>query len=150
MLYLPHTHTRTHGCDCVCVFIICGFLVFPQFFAQRFEIQAVSHKLHLLGTFHFPLSFIPPFRSSLSLGHSNICILWGAEPSFNTLLAHYRSSIRFNAASLTASLTPPLRQSGSLAVCHCASPALWQCVSWSEMRPQRSPLPGRGRTRLCQ
>lgn len=113
---------------CVCVFIICGFLVFPQFFAQRFEIQAVSHKLHLLGTFHFPLSFIPPFRSSLSLGHSNICILWGAEPSFNTLLAHYRSSIRFNAASLTASLTPSLRQSGSLSLCQSSALAVCQLV----------------------
>lgn len=145
-LFAPHTHTQRCERVCVCVYNL-RFSLFSHS-SLRFEIQAVSHKLHLLGTFHFPLSSI-----RFLLPH----FPWATQ-TFAYFGAPSRVSIRCwliiaaaSASMLRHSIRHSLRQSGSLAVCQCASPALWQCVSWSEMRPQRrQPLAGRGRTRLCQ
>lgn len=149
MLYLPHTHTHVERCECVCVCVYnLRFSLFSHSSlrsALKFKQSAINYTCWALSIFHFP-SFL----------HSALHFLWATQ-TFAYFGAPSRVSIRCwliiaaaSASMLRHSLRHSLRQSGSLAVCHCASPVLWQCVSWSKMRPQRSPLPGRGRPRLCQ
>lgn len=134
MLYLPHAHTHTHRCECVCVYNLRFSLFSHSSFssALKFKQSAINYTCWALSIILQSLSTLHFRRATQTFAY------FGAPSSFNTFLAHYRSSIRFNVASLRQSVTPSVCQ----LVRHCASPALWQCVSRSEIRPQRSPFQG--------
>lgn len=118
--------------------------------ALKFKQSAINYTCWALSIFHFPLAstrflfFLPTFFGPLKHLHT-----LGRRAEFQYVAGSLSQQHPLQCC-VTHCVTHSVTHSVSLAVCHCASPALWQCVSWSEMRPQRSPLPGRGRTWLCQ